>query len=177
MISFPVKKFGLVFRLVELEDAAFIVGLRANTQLAKYVSHTDSDIGKQQKWIEAYKTREKEGKEYYFLFENNQGKQLGVVRLYNFNENTYTSGSWLISPESNDESVAFRSDLFAAYFAFEILKFEYCYIDVRKNNKKVLRYHKMYFKQVDEDDENVYLIMDRAAYEKKKSFLLSIFTF
>lgn len=173
MVSFPINKFGLSFRLVEKSDAAFIVGLRVDPRLSKHLSYTDNDIAKQEEWIEQYKKREKQGLEFYLLFETIDQKPLGVVRLYNFKGDTYTSGSWLVSPDS-DELVAIKSDLFAAYFGFEVLKFDYCYIDIRKENTKVIRYHKRYFKQVDEDAEHLYLLMDKTAYEKKKAFLLPI---
>jgi hypothetical protein len=172
-MQFPFHKYGLTFRLVEESDAQFILSLRTNKERARYLSATDDNLQKQTEWIKAYKQREAERKEYYVLFEDDNRQPLGVFRLYDITDENFTSGSWLIKPGC-DEFVGLKSDLFIGFFANEILKLGDCFFDVRKDNKKVLRYHKMYAKVIDEDELNVYFVMDRAAYEKKSNFLTSI---
>ncbi|MEO7214150.1 GNAT family N-acetyltransferase [Mucilaginibacter sp.] len=172
-MQFPVSKYGFVFRMVEESDAEFILSLRTNDKLAKHLSPTEGDLDGQIAWIKSYKQREARGEEYYFLFESQTGQGLGVIRLYNFEGDSYTAGSWLTNPGA-DEMTAFASDAFAMDLAFDELGFSKCLIDVRKQNVKVLRYHKRFFKQIAEDADNIYMEMDRDGFQRKHQFLNSI---
>ncbi|RWY57318.1 GNAT family N-acetyltransferase [Mucilaginibacter gilvus] len=172
-MQFPLHKYGLVFRLVEESDAAFILSLRTDEGRAKHLSATDNNLQKQIDWIRNYKEREKAGIDYYVLFEDDKQQPLGVFRLYDIKDKSFTSGSWLIKPGCN-EFVGLKSDLFIGFLAHEMLHLDDCFFDVRKNNKKVLRYHKRFAKLIGEDELNVYFVMDRAAYEQKSKFLTSI---
>jgi hypothetical protein len=172
-MDFPVCRYGLNFRLVTEDDAEFIVRLRTDKKLARYISHTDNSVANQVNWIKNYKRREEEGKEYYVLFEDAQTGPLGVFRLYKIEGDHFTAGSWLVKPDS-EEFAALKSDLFLLIFGFEDLKMNRCFIDVRKDNKKLVRYHKMFFRLIGEDENNLYLDMDKAAYEHKRKYLTSI---
>jgi hypothetical protein len=174
-MQFPFHKYGLTFRLVKENDAAFILSLRTDETRAKHLSTTDNDLQKQIEWIRAYKEREKVGIEYYVLFEDAKQQPLGVFRLYNINikDNSFTSGSWLIKPGC-DEFIGLQSDLFIGFLAHEVLNLNNCFFDVRKNNKKVLRYHKRFAKVISDDELNVYFVMDRSAYDQKSKFLTGV---
>lgn len=173
MITLPACRYGLVFRLVEESDAEFILSLRTDPKLSKHVSPVENDLNKQKAWIRSYKEREAQELEYYFLFENPDHEPQGVVRLYDFSGKTYTSGSWLVKPGS-DEFTAIKSDLFISSFAFDELGFDQCLFDVRKANKKVVRFHKLFATVIREDEHNLYLIMDRKAYDRKYQYLKTI---
>jgi hypothetical protein len=172
-MQFPVSRYGLNFRLVVEDDAEFIVGLRTNKKLSRYISSTDSSVQNQVNWIRNYKHREAEGKEYYILFEDGNKEKLGLVRLYKIEGKSFTAGSWLVSPDA-DEMVGIKSDLFLLVFSFEELKLEECFIDMRKENKKLVRYHSKFFKQYKEDADNLYMVMDIPAYEIKREYLTKI---
>jgi len=172
-LEIPVFKYGLWFRMVEETDAAFILSLRTDARLARYLSQTENDVARQQEWIRAYKVRELKGLEYYFIFEDHNHEPQGVVRLYDFKGKTYNSGSWLVKPGS-DDFTAIKSDLFISSFALDELGFEQCLFDVRKANKKVVRFHKMFATVTGEDENNLYLTMDRKAYERKYHYLKNI---
>jgi len=172
-MQFPVHKYGLIFRLVEESDAAFILSLRTDPKLSKHLSPTENNLEQQVEWIRGYKKREADGREYYFLYTDEQSQPLGLCRLYNIAGNTVTSGSWLSKP-GNDELSSIKADLYIAMIIFDELRFEKCFIDIRKENKKVVRYHKMFFTQFDEDEQNIYLYMDKEGYYRKKEFLTSI---
>ena len=173
MIELPIQKYGLVFRFVEPNDSAFILSLRTDEKLAKHLSKTSIALEDQIAWINGYKEREKKGEEYYFIFETLSNERVGLIRLYDISGTNYNCGSWLIKP-GIDDFAAIKSDLFINDFALNILNLEKCYFDVRKHNKKVLRYHKMFATQVGEDDENIYLLTDRSAFQRKKEYLFSI---
>lgn len=41
------ERYGLKYRLIEVEDAEFIVKLRTNKRLSRYIHSTSNDIAKQ----------------------------------------------------------------------------------------------------------------------------------
>ena len=66
--NFQIEKYGLSVRLVNEDDAELIIKLRTDPVLGKYIHATSPDIEQQRAWIRAYKKRESEGLEYYFIF-------------------------------------------------------------------------------------------------------------
>lgn len=175
MIPLPSRQYGLIFRLVEESDAAFILSLRTDPKLSRYLSPTGDELTAQTEWIRAYKIRESLGREYYFLYADEAGNPLGVFRLYNIEDKTVTSGSWLASRD-NDEFTAIKADLFLSKLIFEDLLFDKCLIDVRKANKKMVRYHRLFFKTIREDEQDIYMYMDKERYLRKYEFLTNILT-
>jgi hypothetical protein len=171
-VQLPIGKYDLKFRLVEESDAPFIISLRTHPLMGKYLSATDASLENQVAWIRGYKQREQQGKEYYFIFTGEREEQLGVMRLYDINGTEATYGSWLIKPGC-DEFVAIKTDLFIMEFAKE-LGIETTLFDVRKENKKVIRFHKIFSTQIKEDDLNIYMMMDKAAVQRKIEFLTSL---
>jgi hypothetical protein len=173
MIALPSKQYGLIFRLVEESDAAFILSLRTDPKLSRYLSPTGDALAAQTDWIRAYKTREAAGLEYYFLYADEAGERLGVFRLYNIADKTVTAGSWL-ARRDNDEFTAIKADLFLSTLIFKDLLFDKCLIDVRKENKKMVRYHRLFFETIREDEQDIYMYMDKELYLRKYEFLTSI---
>ena len=62
-----ISKYNISLRLVDEEDADFIVSLRSDEKKSRFISYTDPNIETQKNWIREYKKRENEGKEYYFI--------------------------------------------------------------------------------------------------------------
>ncbi|MGF1889946.1 GNAT family N-acetyltransferase [Vibrio campbellii] len=135
-LPFPNTKL----ELARPNDAAFINALRANVTLNAYVSHVENDVDAQKEWLLKYLEREQKGQEYYFIIRNNNDA-LGTVRLYDFDENIFRWGSWMILPNAPIKT-ALESMLNLYYLAFDVLNFEITHIDVRNDNKKVLSIHK-----------------------------------
>ncbi|SEO24035.1 Acetyltransferase (GNAT) domain-containing protein [Mucilaginibacter gossypiicola] len=172
-MQFPFHKFGLIFRLVEEGDAEFILSLRTDKVHARYLSPTDNDLQKQIDWIREYKKREEKREEFYFLFANEDNEPVGVVRVYDIKDDTYTNGSWIVKPGC-DEFISIKSDLFLSEFAATELKNKRCVFDVRKDNKKALRFHKMFARVTGEDELNYYFTIDEDGAKRKNEFLTSI---
>jgi hypothetical protein len=160
-MQFPAFAYGLSFRLVQETDAAFILSLRTDSNRNKHLSPTDNSLDNQVQWLRAYKEREARGKEYYFIYTDEQQHDAGLFRLYNINGNTVTAGSWLSKP-GIEAFTALKADLYVSVLIFKILQFETCLIDVRNDNK------------TGEDEQNIYLTMNNAGFEKKYKFLMNI---
>lgn len=143
-------------RLVNIEDAEFILELRTNEKKSKYLNKTKNDIFKQKQWLEKYKIKEINGTEYYFIIEDNKGTPVGTYRLYDILDNQATPGSWIIK-DNTDLTITIESVLLMYDFIFNTLYKPKIYFDVRKANKRVIRFHESYgSKCVNEDDDNCY---------------------
>jgi hypothetical protein len=167
-----VNRYGITLRLVEIEDAEFILKLRTDSVLGKYISSTSPSLEDQKNWIREYKTRETAGIEFYFIVEKD-GIRYGTTRIYDVRDGGFETGSWVFSPDT-PESVPIIAGIICRELAFEQFpQATYVKFNVRKANKKVLRYHKMYNpKLVSEDEENYFFILNKEKWiEKKNDFL------
>jgi hypothetical protein len=168
MIDIPKNKFGLNIRFVDESDAEFILSLRTNVKLGRFITATTSDISSQKNWIHNYKQREKDGLEYYFLFSNSEGENIGVNRIYNLTNKSFEIGSWIFK-ESNNPSSSILADIYTRDFGFFKLGFNNSVFQVRKENKSVLRYHQLYQPtQIEEDDLNFYFELSISKYSENR---------
>lgn len=169
-----ISKYGIFLHLVEESDAEFILALRTNPKLNKYISSTSPDILDQQKWIEYYKIKEKQGLEYYYIAKDQLGNKYGTIRLYNFDENSFELGSWIFMPNS-PLGMPVKTHMIGLETGFDALKAEYCRITIRKKNIKVINYLEEFNPVINfEDDLDLYYILSKENFyvrKKKLSFL------
>jgi RimJ/RimL family protein N-acetyltransferase len=153
-------------RLVNLEDAEFILNLR--TKKGEFLSKTDIDVGKQIEWLKEYKKRELKNLEYYFIIEGKDLEKMGVVRVYDLHEKSFCWGSWIIKNNSPIYA-AIESALLVYEFSFYELGYKKSHFDVRKSNKKVVNFHKRFgAKIVKEDNSNFYFEYEEVEHQKSK---------
>lgn len=168
-----IDKYGITLRLVEEEDAAFIVALRTDEKLSRFLSLTSNDVEAQKEWIRKYKIREQQGQEYYFVAMY-QGQVYGTTRIYNIEPNCFEVGSWLFS-NNTPSGVSILADIIAREYAFEKLNTDICKFEVRKNNLSVVKYHKGYKPTlVRETDQDYFFTLERKTFETYKNKLLTI---
>lgn len=139
--DFKLHKYGVDCRLVNEEDSSFIISLRANKWLTRFIHQTDNDIQKQREWLKEYKIREANGEEYYFIYFLNN-VPFGLNRIYNIDGLKCTGGSWICKPGTSTEHVVATS-LIARDIMFELLNLKEDNFDVRKGNLKVQKFHKL----------------------------------
>lgn len=140
--DFELDRYGLHARLVQEEDAEFIVKLRTDPRHARFIGHTDNDVSKQVEWIREYKKRESNATDYYFIFYKDD-KPIVLNRLYNIDwvHLSYTSGSWVSVPETDYETVM-KCSVVLEEIALDMLGLLVNCYDVRKGNKHVLSFHR-----------------------------------
>ena len=135
--NFEISKYGLHARFVIESDAEFILSLRTNPMLSRFLHSTDNDVEKQKIWIRNYKERERNGTDYYFIYDAN-GENVGVNRIYNMTGDSCTGGSWICSP--NVDSVkSIATVLISRDVKFEVLGFKEELFEVQKGNNQVLK--------------------------------------
>lgn len=156
-------------RLVEIVDAEFICDLRSNEFYNKHLSTTSSRVIDQEKWLESYKLREARNEEYYYIiFRKKDNKRIGTVRLYDFKNDikSFCWGSWILN-EDKTPSAALESALLVYKIAFFSLGFERSHFDVRKNNEKVIAFHKkMGAEQISENNDDLFFVYTKQTYIK-----------
>ncbi len=155
-------------RLIKEEDAPFLLSLRLNETLNKHLSKVDNNLTNQIEWIKHYKIREQERLEFYFIITSQDNQPLGTVRLYDFQGSSFCWGSWIIK-EKSPTFTAIESALSIYEFAFNVLSFKSSHFDVRKDNTKVIKFHKNFgAKETSEDINNFYFKITKEDYEIKR---------
>ena len=155
-------------RTVTEEDAEFIYTMRQNKDKTKYLSKVIGTVESQKEWIKNYEQREEDKKEFYFVIESKDKEKLGLVRMYDFQDESFCWGSWLIK-EDAPKTTAIESALQIYEFGFYSLGFERSHFDVRKGNDKVIAFHKRFgAKIVDEDELDYFFNFEKNDYEITK---------
>lgn len=140
--NFNINKYGITARFVEVTDVDFVLSLRSNKELSRFIHQTDNDRDAQIEWLKGYKKRERAGKEYYFIFSKN-GVDYGLERIYDVNEDSFTHGSFLFKPDA-PIGMSSLCDIITREIGFDVLGIEKNLFDVRKGNNNVLHYHKTF---------------------------------
>ncbi|WP_303208390.1 GNAT family N-acetyltransferase [Bacteroides oleiciplenus] len=177
--NFEITRYGLHVRFVDENDAEFILKLRTNEKLSRFIHSTDNNIDKQKEWIRNYKIREANAEDYYFIFYKD-GIPVGLNRIYGIHDHIFTTGSWIF-----DENVPFECAVVASIITRE-LAFEYMgleledgYDGVHVDNKKVIRFNKLIgLKETarirDVKGEYIAMELTKADFEINKAKLLNL---
>jgi len=169
-----IYRYGITLRLVEIEDAEFILKLRNDKALNKFISYTSPEFSEQVKWIQDYKKREAAGQEFYYIAQDQFGNEYGTIRIYNFDDESFEIGSWVFHLNS-PIGMAVKAHFIGYEIGFENLNLQYCRFEVRKKNAAVLRYLQDFEKTfIKEDDLNVYFTLTKDNFYTRRNSL-SIF--
>lgn len=156
-----VRGKNIEFREVSISDAEFIIQLRTDPERGKYLSPTSNEIDRQRGYIADYL---KNQHEYYFIITDRKQQPLGTIRIYDMREDSFCWGSWILSKDA-PKSAAVESAILIYDFAFFSLHYPRCHFDVRKDNQRVVDFHRRFGARITrEDDLNYYFEYDRDAY-------------
>lgn len=171
--DFSMSKYGLNVRLVSEADSEFILSLRTDKNLAKFIHQTENNLQKQLEWFKNYRVREAEGRDYYFIYFKDN-KPVGLNRIYNVFEYYGTIGSWLCSP-NNEIEVSLATHFLLHDIIFEEIGLDFTVFDVRKGNKHVWKLHKQTgAQQIGESEIDYYFVTTKTEYLKRRDNLLEI---
>jgi RimJ/RimL family protein N-acetyltransferase len=140
-------------RRVRVEDAAFVLKLRMDPGLNAHLSTTPPDLQAQADWIA--RCRQDPG-QFYFIVQSKDGEPQGTIRIYDLQPDSFCWGSWIIQPGA-PRKAAIESALLIYEFGFYALGFKQCHFDVRKDNVKVIDFHKRFGAKVVGETEQDYL--------------------
>ena len=134
--KFFLKGKAVNLRLVTLNDGEFIVSLRTNKKLNRYIHNEPTNINIQRSWLKKYLERDND---YYFIIERVRDKSsVGLISLYNIKNNTAEWGRWILSEGNN---FAIESVQLIYKFSFESLGLDYIFCRTVEANKSVVSFH------------------------------------
>lgn len=165
--DFVMRRYGVDCRMAREEDSEFILSLRTDERLSRYIHSTDADLDKQREWMRLYKQREAAGSDYYFLY-SYEGVPFGLSRIYDIERDRATGGSW-VCRRGTEVQQSMATTLIARDILFEILGFELDHFDVRKGNKQVQKMHHMFGAEVvGETELDLLYVLTKENYERNK---------
>ncbi len=131
---------GVAFRLrpITSDDAAFIVALRGDARLSRFLHRSAPDVGAQQRWLQAYFDRPGD---YYFIIERRaDGSAEGAVGIYDLDEAARRAewGRWVLRPGS---LAAAESAWLVYRVAFDLLGLALVYCRTVAANQRVVSFH------------------------------------
>lgn len=171
---FRIVGIKLSLRLVQPEDAAYIHGLRTDPTYNGHLSTVTGTVEDQRSWIEAYKTRETAGSEYYFVIERKDGVRCGVVRLYDITDDQFTWGSWILD-HNKPRKAALESAWLIYRIAFEILGQSKACFEVNSENLNTLAFHRRFgATETHRSEQDIFFVYSRAQFDESKDAYFSI---
>lgn len=171
--TFKLNRYGIFARLADEKDSEFLLSLRTDEKLSRFLHATDNSLEKQRQWMRAYKKREMEGTDYYFIYSIGD-TPFGANRIYDIKDNVGTGGSWICKRQTEPEySVA--TLLIMRDIMFEVLGLEYDKFDVRKKNTHVQKLHiLMGAKKIGETTLDDLFILNKKDYAENKRNIINI---
>lgn len=149
-----IQKYNITLTTVTEEDAAIIIDFRTDVKRRRFISATDNDITRQREWIRDYKLRENEGKEYYFIAEDQSDVKFATYRVYDMRDGICEIGSWVSAPQYPNANNSVKVDIIIKEFVFETLGYSVLKFSVFRENTTVIKYHKLFEPEIAEETEN-----------------------
>lgn len=156
---------NVCLRSAAKEDAPFILELRLNPRLSRFIGKTDPSLEKQEQWIEQKRAQ---AGDYHLIIESPAGKPYGTIAVYDIDgkNNRAEWGRWVIREEA-DFFVAFESAALMYHFAFNTLKLKELYFGVQNGNAKVINFHTAFGARITRQDEKeTWFAFDQACLVK-----------
>jgi RimJ/RimL family protein N-acetyltransferase len=173
----PALKYGCYFRLVETEDAEFILSIRNDEQLSRYIRKTSPTVADQVAWISTYKEREKDGTDFYLLcLAEDRTTKLGVVRIYDIHDGQFEFGSWVFRKDI-PKHLPILADMFISSLAFEQLGLKVCRVTSMEENQSVMNYIKSFNPQFVKKEGDLYHYdIDYPRFKARRDLILKLFS-
>jgi RimJ/RimL family protein N-acetyltransferase len=145
-------------RIASEKDAQFILDLRLNPALNKYIGKTDPSLVKQKEWITNARFR---NDDFHFIIENKKNEPCGTIAVYgiNYADSIAEWGRWITKPNA-PIAVTLESAILVQYFAFKKLHLKSLHGGTNKSNWQVVNFHKSYAQDVSTDDQSIYFYFE-----------------
>ena len=156
---------NLILRLIKPDDAAYVHGLRTNPLCKSYLSKVTGTVQDQRAWIEGYQAREAAGQEFYYVIERKDGMRCGLVRLYDFDVESFSWGSWVLD-ENKTRKAALESAILSFGVGFDALGVQLANVDVRVANEHAAAfYRRLGMVETHRTDQDIFFNYTREQFE------------
>ncbi len=131
-IDYKLEGKYVTLRSVEESDAEFILSVRNDPRISKYLPPLIVTVEQQRQWIARQRD---DNNSYYFLMETPKGEAIGSISVYDIESDTAETGRFcsLGDPVSNIETCILLND-----FCFDIIGIQTIHIWVYEGNKSVI---------------------------------------
>lgn len=131
-IDYKLEGKYVTLRSVEESDAEFILSVRNDPRISKYLPPLDVTVEQQKQWIAKQRA---DRDSYYFLWLNSKGMPIGTISLYNIDGNHSEMGRVcsIGEPAANVEAFVLFLD-----FVFDTIKLDFTTGWVYEQNKAVI---------------------------------------
>lgn len=130
---------GFKIRPAKIVDSRFILELRTNPSINRFIGDTSAKIDDQLQWMRSYEKRQGD---YYFVIENiKNSKAVGTIGLYDIQNNQAEWGRWVITP---GVPAAAASAYLIYALSFDVLNLNMVFCRTVEDNKSVLSIHDSY---------------------------------
>ncbi len=165
---------NLALRLLRQDDAQYVYALRTDPALNRHLSKVRGTVEDQRRWIENYKTREAEGREFYYMIERKDGRRCGLVRLYDIDQESFTWGSWILD-HNKPRKAALESAVLSFGLGFDILHREKALVDVRVRNEHATAFYRRFgMTETHRTEQNIYFVYPQPKYAADRARFLEI---
>lgn len=133
-----ISGYGFRLRPIKEQDADFVIKLRTDSELGKYLHSTSASLDNQLAWLDRYFDREHD---YYFVVESiKQNAPEGVISIYDIDPHRKEGewGRWILR---NGSLAAVESAWLIYRVAFDVLELEAVYCRTVAENLKVVSFH------------------------------------
>jgi RimJ/RimL family protein N-acetyltransferase len=163
---------NLILRLIKPDDAAYVHGLRTNPLYKSYLSKVTGTVQDQRAWIEGYQAREAAGQEFYYVIERKDGMRCGLVRLYDFDVESFSWGSWVLD-ENKTHKAALESAILSFGVGFDALGVQLANVDVRVANEHAAAfYRRLGMVETHRTDQDIFFNYTREQFETGRTHYL-----
>lgn len=165
---------NLILRLIRPEDADYVHALRTDPAYNRHLSEVRGTTEDQYRWIEAYKAREADLRELYYVIERKDGTRCGLVRLYDIDADSFTWGSWILD-HNKTRKAALESAVLSFGVGFDQLGPPIANVDVRIGNERALAfYQRLRMTELQRDDQDIYFIYPRSQFEADRAGYMAL---
>ena len=160
---------NLILRLIKPDDAAYVHGLRTNPLYKSYLSKVTGTVQDQRAWIEGYQARESAGQEFYYVIERKDGTRCGLVRLYDFDVESFSWGSWVLD-ENKTRKAALESTILSFGVGFDALGVQLVNVDVRVANEHAAAfYRRLGMVETHRTDQDIFFNYTREQFDTNRT--------
>jgi RimJ/RimL family protein N-acetyltransferase len=151
-------------RVATENDAEFILDLRLNPLLNKYISQTNPSIEKQRCWI---RNSFEKTNDFHFIIESKEGKPYGTIAIYDIDYESGVAvwGRWVIK-HGSFVFVSVESTILVLYFAFTKLGLKKLTGGANNKNIQVVNFHKIYASISFADENYTWFFVEESNYLK-----------
>jgi len=171
-----IKKLSL--RLIDFCDAKFILDLRSDYELNKFLQKFNASLDNQVEWIKNYKYKEEKNKEFYFIIEEDSSKKIGTIRSHDidYKKSEFELGSFIVDKNRSSyrNAAPYALSLFFD-FHFNKLGLEACHFYCKNINEKAKNFYLRYgVNLVKQDSDNVHFNYKKEKFNNAKDNFLSM---